>query len=210
MARYNGNSAQRECNDQALSRRLSVAYTKEQSENIAKDYLRGVASQTRGSFRMKRANMLGLALVQILKLMPGTQAEQSIAGYIDRARLRLKAALDDPDELGIDECQLIATLLLERVAFDNLLKLDQMESTDAINRVGRCRRCQSWFWGRVANQRYCSASCRVRHYQASPEGKRYKREWARTDYVRTKRRDERVRQLAQAAISRTGRNASNL
>jgi hypothetical protein len=188
-----------------------VAFTKEQSENSAKDYVRDVAAQTRGSFRMKRANMLGLALVQILKLMPGTQAEQSIAGYIERARLRLKTALDDPrDELGIDECQLIATLLLERIAFDDLLKLDQMESTGAINRVGRCLRCQSWFWGRVANQRYCSASCRVRHYQASPEGKRYKREWARADYERTKKRDERVRQLAQIAIGRTRRSASSL
>ena len=152
-------------------------------DNIAKKYLNEVAGQTSGSHRIKRANALGSSVAPLLNLMAGTLAERSLVGYIERAQLRTKLATKKPHQDFVrDERVYLAALLVERLVFAKLLKLDEMEAISAIDRLRRCARCESWFWSRVRNQRYCSEGCRVRHYQASPEGRKYKREWARKDY----------------------------
>jgi hypothetical protein len=168
---------------------------------IATEYLDEIAAQTRGSYRVKKANERGARLVSFLNIMAGTSAEQSISGYIARARVRLElAGKCGRQDHGQGDRVRVAALLLERLAFDDLLKLDQMEALGAIQRVRRCARCESWFWSRVDSQRYCSERCRVRHYQTSPDGKRYKRHWARKNYRRNKRRDEEARLLAKSLI----------
>lgn len=158
---------------------------------MAQIYLTGISSQTRGSHRVKRANKHGLLLVRILKMMTGTEAERTIVEYLERAQLRLKLAMEKPaNKFSREDRVALVGLLSERVAFENMLELDQMESIQAISRVGRCRSCNAWFWSRVKGQRYCKERCRVRHYQASPDGKKYKREWARREYQRIKKIDE--------------------
>jgi hypothetical protein len=170
-------------------------------DHIGNQYLREVAGQTRGSHRIKRANTLGSSVVPLINLMAGTISERSVVGYIERAQLRTKLAIKKPRRDFVrGERIYLADLLLERLVLDKVLKLDEMESLEAINRLRRCARCGSWFWSRVMNQRYCSEDCRVRHYHASPAGKKYKREWARKDYQHRKQRDEAVRQLALNSI----------
>jgi hypothetical protein len=172
-------------------------------DRIAASYLREVAAQTRGSYRIKSANAHGSGLVRLLSLMGGTAAEQSIGGYLARAQQRVRFASQHPRRnLSRDERVALVGLLLERFAFEEVLKLDQMEALRAIDRVRRCDRCGAWFWGRVMSQRYCSGDCRARHYHASPEGKKYKRDWARKDYQRNKKRDEEARRSAMRIIRR--------
>jgi hypothetical protein len=172
-------------------------------DSMAAEYLRDIGTQTKGSYRVKSANAHGSSLVRLLKLMGGTAGEQSIAGYLARAQSRVRLASQDAAwELRRDERVALVTLLLERLAFEEVLKLDRLEALGAINRVRRCDRCRSWFWGRVKSQRYCSGHCRVRHYHASPAGRKYKREWARKDYRRNKRRNEEARLAAVRMHSR--------
>jgi len=164
-------------------------------------YLKDVASQTRGSYRIKSANKHGLFLAQLLKALKNTAAEQAIAGYIERAKMRLRMATKGGGKLQDDERALLFVCLTERSAFDTLLKLDQYDALGSIFRISQCPRCSSWFWGRVKSQRYCSEKCRVYHFQSSPEGKKYKREWARNEYQRNKRRDAEARQLARKSLT---------
>lgn len=163
---------------------------------IVAGYLRDIAAQTRGSYRTRRASKLGTALVNILRLIPETAGEQTIASYLERAQLRTKVAQKYLSRKpGADERANLLLSLLERDAFKIMLQLDEMEALEAILRVRRCARCSSWFWSRVDSQRYCSSDCRTRHYQQSPEGRKYKREWARNAYWRDKERDRRVRKF---------------
>jgi hypothetical protein len=172
-------------------------------DRIASEYLDKVAGQTRGSYRVRSANVHGSQLVHLLRLMPGTAAEQSIVGYLVRARQRTKLATKRPrKDFSRDQRLAIVALLLDRLAFEEILKLDRMEALDAIARVSRCAHCRSWFWGRIKAQRYCSEGCRVRHYHASPEGKKYKRDWARKDYQLNKKRNEEARRSALRIRSR--------
>jgi hypothetical protein len=179
-------------------------------DSVAAQYLGDIAAQTKGSYRVRSANAHGSSLVRLLRLMRGTAAEQSISGYLARAQQRVQLASQHTAwSLRRDERVALVTLLLERLAFEEVLKLDRMEALGAIDRVRRCDHCGSWFWGRVRNQRYCSGGCRVRHYHASPAGRKYKREWARKDYQRNKKRDEEAREVAKRIASRTraGRGA---
>src|SRR5579859_3387733 len=147
-------------------------------DGIAKAYLAEVAVQTRGSYRVKSANAHGSELVRLLRFMKGTAAEQSIGGYLTRAQQRVRLATQHPRrKLSREGRVAIVSLILERLAFEEVLKLDRMEALRAIDRVRRCDRCGSWFWGRVMSQRYCTGNCRIRHYHASPAGRKYKREW---------------------------------
>jgi len=169
---------------------------------MAASYLREIAAQTKGSYRSKSANAHGSELVRLLRLMGGTVAEQSVAGYLARAQQRVHLATRRPRRsFSRNERAALVALLLERLAFEEALKLDRMEALRAINRVRQCDRCGTWFWGRVMNQRYCSGNCRVRHYHASPAGKKYKREWARKDYQRNRKRDEEARRSAMRILS---------
>jgi hypothetical protein len=179
-----------------LNKRLDEFLSK-----MLRDYLREVKAQTRGSHRTKRANKHGLSLVFFLNALAGTSASQSIAGCLGRAQLRLRlVGLHKRRRLHHAERLFLIASLLERSALHDLLELDHMEALGATNRVRQCRDCSSWFWSRVRSQRYCSEKCRVRHFRASPEGKRYKREWARRDYERIKERDKRLLETARASL----------
>ena len=169
---------------------------------IAKDYIQGVASQTRGSHRAKRANRLGRQLMTYLNIIAGTQGEHSIAGYVERAQARLTLAkkCQRGDSNRRDRVFMVS-LLFERLAFETVLDLDKMEALGAIHRIRRCARCKSWLWSRVKNQRYCSEKCRRRHHHTSGDGKRYKREWARKAYHAEKRRiEEERRQFVKRSV----------
>jgi hypothetical protein len=160
-------------------------------DKMANTYVRNVEAQTRGSYRMKKANSYGASLAGLLRILAGTAAERTLADYIARAQVRLEIAFGcKSSKPCAKERAALAFLLFEREAFESLMKLDQLDSIRALDRVRRCLRCNLWFWGRVGTQRYCSRKCRMRHFQASNEGRRYKREWARKDYQRNKRRDE--------------------
>jgi hypothetical protein len=165
------------------------------------EYLKDLTAQTRGSHRVKSANRHGTFLARLLNIMSRTVAEQAIAGYIERAQIRLRIATQQTGEIQDDVRALLFICLTERLAFDTLLKLDQYDALGSINRICRCARCTSWFWARVKGQRYCSEGCRVRHYQSSPEGKKYKREWARNEYQRNKRRDDEARHFSRKSLS---------
>jgi len=172
-------------------------------DRTARAYLREIAAQTRGSYRVKSANIHGSGLVRLLRLMGGTAAEESISSYLARARQRVRLATQRPrrDFSRAERVTLVA-LLLERLALEEVLKLDKMEALRAIDRVRRCDRCGTWLWARVMSQRYCSGDCRVRHYHSSPAGRKYKREWARKDYQRNKERDEEARRAAVGMCAR--------
>lgn len=170
-------------------------------DDIAETYLRDIATQTKGSYRVKSANAAGLRLVGYLRLMRGTAAEQCVSNYLTRAQKRVRLAMRSlRRDLSHEERAAVVVLLLERLAFEEILKLDRMEALRAVNRVRRCDRCGTWFWGRVKNQHYCSAVCRVRHYHSSPAGRKYKREWARKDYQRNRQRDHEARRLATSSL----------
>jgi hypothetical protein len=189
------NSASLMSNDKALSTQqdshVAEAVMPELWSQIAQDYVKEVAAQTRGSYRAKRANKLGKQLMIYLKMIAGTPGEQSIVGYVERAQTRLLLAKKcQRKDSNQDDRGVMVFLLFERLALETLLELDKMEALGAIHRVRRCARCKSWLWGRVKNQRYCTEKCRVRHYHTSGDGKRYKREWARKAYHAEKRRIE--------------------
>lgn len=170
-------------------------------DKIASAYRKDLAAQTRGSYRIKSANKDGALLVKHLNMMRGAEVEQAIAVYIARAQLRVELATKYPRKgLALDERVLLAFLLFEREALDLVSRLDRLDAIAAISRVRRCARCQFWFWSRVKNQHYCSEKCRVRHYQASPEGKKYKRECARRYYRRDKRLNEEALKLVMKSV----------
>jgi len=175
--------------------------TQDPVSEITDLYLKDVANQTRGSHRAKSANRHGTFLAQLLNILKNTLAAQAIAGYIERAQMRLQMASQTTPKLDAGERALLFICITERTAFDTLLKLDQYDALGGINRISQCVRCKTWFWARVRGQRYCSEKCRVRHYQSSPEGKKYKREWARNDYQLNKRRDAEARQSARKSLT---------
>jgi hypothetical protein len=176
-------------------------------DKMARTYRKDLAAQTRGSYRIKSANKDGPRLVKHLNTMRGAEAEQAMAVYIARAQLRVKLATKHPrKDLALEERVFLAFLLFEREAFDLVSRLDRLDAIAAISRVRRCARCGSWFWGRVKKQRYCSERCRVRHYQGSPEGRKYKRECARKYYWRDKKLNEEALQSAMNSVGgRKGR-----
>jgi hypothetical protein len=178
----------------------------EQFDNLAKEYVDGVTSQTRGSHRTKRANEHGIRLVMYLKMIVGTAGEESIAGYLERAQMRLNlVSRCQRKESSQDDHVSMALLLFERLALESVLELDKMEALNAIGRVRRCPRCKLWLWCAVKNQRYCSEKCRVSHYHTSVEGKRYKREWARKAYKRNKALDEEAKRIAASSVQRVAK-----
>src|SRR5271156_3190290 len=119
---------------------------------LAKKYMDDVAAQTRGSYRTKRANRLGRELMLVLNMAAGTPGEQSIAGYIERAQLRLNLLNKcKRDSSSLENRSPMASLLFERLALEAVLELDKMEALGAIHRIRRCARCKLWLWGRVKN-----------------------------------------------------------
>lgn len=170
---------------------------KSASDRLLNEYATSVAAKTDGSYRIRRANREGINAARLLGKIVGTPAEEFIVGYLDRARQRLVMAKKHArKKLNEDERADLVSLLLEHEALSTLLNLDQMHTLRAL-RLRRCLRCESWFWGRVEAQRYCSENCRVRHYQTSADGKKYKREWARKNYQRNKILDEQALRYVQ-------------
>lgn len=58
----------------------------------------------------------------------------------------------------------------------------QLYELRLIDRVRRCINCQKWLCARFSHQRSCSAYCREKHFQASPEWKERRRRKAREYY----------------------------
>ena len=173
---------------------------------LGRSYFSEVGKQTRGSHRVKRSNKHGSSLVGFLNALSGTPAATSIAGYLTRAKQRLRLVdLHRRRKLSSDEYLMVVFSVIERSAIDDLLQLDEMEALHAINRVKQCDQCNTWIWARVKNQRYCSKTCRMRHFQTSPKGKKYKREWARKNYKRTKERDTNLLLAVRASVGRSKR-----
>jgi hypothetical protein len=189
-------------NDNALSRQEPNSSAEDviagELDEVAKGYLAQIATQTRGSYRVKRANALGAELTKLLKLIGNGPANQNIADYIERAQSRVDFATRcRSGHASQGERNSMVLLYFERRVLEIVLELDKMEAIGAIYRVRRCGFCKSWLWGRVKNQRYCSEKCRVRHFHLSVDGKKYKREWARKAYHASKRRSkEEARQFA--------------
>lgn len=194
----NGISARLKNSNKALSRspelKRLLADTRRRLDRQGMAYLQGIRGQTRGSHRVKRSNQLGLRLAESLKVLRGRPSEQLLEAYIEMAQRRTELAAQCLRE-GSTRDERIALIfsVLAREALSAALSLDEMESLQAILRIRRCPSCSSWFWGRVPGQRYCGRVCRMRHYRRSPEGKRYKREWARANYALNKKRDEAMR-----------------
>lgn len=189
-------------NGEALSSKSKVAdslgHMGRVLDHIALKYLDAIRSQSRGSFRVKRATRLGTALAEQMPLLMGTPAEELIAGYLLRAqqrtRLATKCAL--APSTRAERLSLLDSFF-EREALEMVLQLDKLDALEPILRVRRCACCGSWVWSRVAAQKYCSSACRAKHYQTSPQGKQYKRDWARLAYKRNKERELAALRVAQ-------------
>ena len=130
-------------------------------------------------------NREGALLVDLLNGMPGIAAEQATVRYLGRIQQTLELALRNPQpDQSRAERVCLAALLMERVALQGLLKLEELGGLRAITRLRRCAHCRRWFWARLTKQRYCRAQCRVVSYQNSPKGKKYRSELARANYQR--------------------------
>lgn len=68
----------------------------------------------------------------------------------------------------------------EYYAYRVILSLGMGHSLDRLARCVQCRKC--WFWRWRQDNRFCSTKCRQKHYEASPEGKEWRREANRRAY----------------------------
>jgi hypothetical protein len=71
----------------------------------------------------------------------------------------------------------------EKVSEDDaLLSVAELYIMLSIDRLRRCDYCQKWLSARFSHQRFCSARCREKHFQSSPEWKEQRRHKAREYY----------------------------
>jgi hypothetical protein len=65
---------------------------------------------------------------------------------------------------------------------DALLSVSELYVMLSIDQLRKCDYCQKWLCARFSHQRFCSARCREKRFQSSPEWKEQRRRKAREYY----------------------------
>jgi hypothetical protein len=84
-----------------------------------------------------------------------------------KAELKIKSLFGAEETMSEDEA---------------LLSVSQLYIMLSIDRLRQCKHCRNWLCARFPHQRFCSARCRERHFQSSPEWKEQRRRKAREYY----------------------------